>query len=182
MKPLAITGGIAEGKSTVLAMLAERGWPTLSADEVARSVLDIDEVRAQVAHELDLDAAFTRSQVLARVVADHGARRRLNSVLHGEVWDRILDSGARAVEMPLLVEACLVGRFSRIWCVTCGEAEQRRRLVERLGDARQAALLLATQLPTEVKSAFADAIVRTDRPMPDVQSCVMALADRLEAE
>lgn len=81
------------------------------------------------------------------------------------------------MEIPLLIEACLQGGFDRVWVVTCGADEQRRRLVERLGGEAGAEALLGSQLPTRAKIPFADVVIRTNQPEWSVKRDV-ALAAR----
>ncbi len=157
---IAVTGGIAEGKSTVLAEIASLGIPTLSADAVAREVLSTGQVQLEVGEALGLSLPLDRAELRARL-GDPSARRDLNRIMHPHVWATISSFQHGAVEVPLLIEACLHPAFDQVWVVTCGVTEQRRRLTERLGDARLVDTLLATQLPTRAKIPFASVIVRT---------------------
>ena len=81
-------------------------------------------------------------------------------------------SNAQYHEVPLLIEACLYGHYDQIWVVTCGPGEQRRRLIERLGDPVAADAIIASQLPTEVKVAFADSVIDSTKPLMDVREAV----------
>ena len=45
----AITGGIAEGKSTILAYVAQRGFKTASADDVGRRLFELPEINRELA-------------------------------------------------------------------------------------------------------------------------------------
>jgi dephospho-CoA kinase len=103
----------------------------------------------------------------------------MNEVLHPEVFARLVELGADVVEVPLLIETCLQSSFRQVWVATCGPAEQRRRLLERHGDEGLVARLLSTQLPSVVKSAFADRTLRTDRPLASVQEEVAVIAREL---
>lgn len=180
---LAITGGIAEGKSTVLGYLAAEGVPVVSADEVAREVFDDPETRSAIAGSLGLGSAAPdfRAAVRSRIVADPAARQALNAIMHREVLRRMLDREAAdltAFEVPLLIETCIQRYFDRTWLVTCGEEEQMRRLVARVGAEAEAKAMIAIQLPSRVKVAFADRIIRTDQPPSIVhRSAVEALAE-----
>jgi dephospho-CoA kinase len=73
-------------------------------------------------------------------------------------------------EVPLLIETATQGWFDEVWVVSAGVEEQRRRLVERLGNEADADALLSTQLPTEAKIPFADRVVRTNMPLETVKS------------
>lgn len=173
---LAITGGIAEGKSTVAGYLASGGYRVLSADDVARDVFHTDSIQGWLASKLGAKAPVAPETVRAEVMRDPTFRRALNARTHPEVLERVFSSGAQIVEMPLLIEACLQRHFSRVWVVTCGEEEQLRRLAERLNSVESARSLLQTQLPTRVKIAFADRVFRTNLAEPDVHDAVKEAA------
>lgn len=178
-RPWAITGGIAEGKSTVLGYLHEAGYRTASADEIAREVFHRPEVLQRI------EAAFgtsDRAELRRRLGADAGARRMLNALLHPLTWAALEESEVEVVEVPLLVEAVLFSQFAGVWVVTCGEEEQRRRLRERLQDEgaathdRTIVELLQAQLPTRAKIAFADRTIHTNLPQADVRREVLVAA------
>lgn len=165
---IALTGGIAEGKSTVLGIAAGHGISTASADAVVADLWNDERFRHDIATLLGLEPPTTREAVRALVTADADARARLNAATHTDVMTRLLESDAQLIEIPLLIEAVAHPLFHRVWVVTCGATEQERRLQERLGDAEAVRRFLATQLPTRVKMAFADRILRTDEPLSSV--------------
>ena len=159
--PLAVTGGIAEGKSTVLEVLRLEGLHVVSADAVVGELWQSEEVLSALAELFEMEGLPTKASVLAAIAENADQRRQLQSFMHPLVWDQIKASQADAVEMPLLYEACLSRFFGRVWVVTCGPEIQKQRLTERVGEAL-ATKILATQLPTRVKCAFADEVVRTN--------------------
>jgi dephospho-CoA kinase len=169
---IAVTGGIAEGKSTVMGYLRDLGETTASSDEIARSVFDRSDIQEQIARltgtEMPVDRAHLRDMLSERP----GLRRRLNELMHPAIWRGIADTGAVWIEIPLLVETCLQGHFNRVWVVTCGSDEQHRRLLARIGDEAQANRLISTQLSSEIKIPFGDEIIRTNRPESVVQGDV----------
>lgn len=174
MKRIALTGGIAEGKSVILGIVASHGIKTISADEVVREIRTEPEVRSAISAKMGLDEEASVDAIRARVSEDSEFRRWLNHLLHAATLRRMLESEAQVFEVPLLIETCTQGRFDRVWVATCGKEEQMRRLIERTGDRATAEKLLATQLPTEVKAAFADRILRTNVPLSHVQSDVLS--------
>lgn len=177
---LAITGGVAEGKSAVLSILASLGWPTASSDDLAREIFARPDVQSEIAEELSLEVPVTPEAVKKRIWRDPKARRSMNGVTHPRIIESILGGRFRAVEVPLLIETCTQGLFDQVWVVACGPAEQLRRLTERTGDADEARQIIASQLPTEAKLAFADAIVRTNEPVERVNRFVTELAKRVD--
>lgn len=170
---IAITGGIAEGKSTVLRYIAEEGISTCSSDEIARSVFASDEVQAALSEMLGAPRPIDSAAVRTRIAVDAALRRRVNALTHPRILRELASQDASATEVPLLIEACLHPLFERVWVVTCGQEEQGIRLARRLGSRDEAQRLVRTQLATEVKCAFADRIVRTNRPEASVHEIVI---------
>lgn len=176
MARIAITGGAGEGKSTVLGYLRELGHPIASADEIAREVFSLVAIQGRLAEIVGGRAPVTADQVRA-ALADPWRRRQINAITHPEIVRRLHEIEEGFVEIPLLIETCLQGGFDRVWVVTCGVEEQRRRLVERLGGEAAAEALLGSQLPTRAKIPFADVVIRTNQPEWSVKRDV-ALAAR----
>ena len=178
MKTIAITGGVAEGKSTVLGYCREAGYRVASADEVARDVFDSESVQIAIATRLGTTPPVERQVVRAALEQSADFRRDLNRLTHRAIIEKLREMNAQVVEVPLLIEVCLQADFDRVWVVTCGRQEQLRRLSERLGSCN-AGRLLASQLPTSAKTPFADCIVRTNEPEAAVKAYVL---DRVNAE
>lgn len=166
---VAITGGIGEGKSTVLKMLAELGHPVASADEVARQIYTEPAIQARLGEIAALDEGFHPAELRDAIARSDEIRRSVNRLMHPLVMSNILLTNATFVEVPLLFEACLQSTFHQIWVVTCGEEEQRRRLLERYGDAAHVARLLSSQLPSRTKIPFADFTLRTNNTLYHVR-------------
>ena len=116
---VAITGNIASGKSTVLRAWARRGVPVISADELARRLVEPgtdglrEVVRAFGSDMLTRDGRLDRGRLRASVFRDEEARRRLESILHPGIrnlrtqWLREQHRRGEALvaaEIPLLFE------------------------------------------------------------------------------
>lgn len=181
----AITGGIAEGKSTVLRMLAERGYRVASADEAARATFRDPETNDVLAALIGAEPPITGAELAAAIAAateegDDTLRRRVNAIMHPSVRARMDAQGADFDEVPLLLEACLQGRYDEVWVVACAPETKFARLRERYGEEGFGAIA-ETQLPGAVRRAFADRIVLTDGPLEETDRQVeQALADRAE--
>jgi dephospho-CoA kinase len=175
---LAITGGIAEGKTTVLGYVKAAGVSAASVDDIARDVFLETAVQNAVSELLGISPPVDVETLRDRIAADHSLRRSLNEITHPLILERILSAKERVLEVPLLIETCLHGLFSRVWVVTCGREEQLRRLSTRLKSREAALRWISTQLPTEVKCPFADRVVRTNVPEPSVHGYVIESLER----
>jgi dephospho-CoA kinase len=130
---VAITGGIAAGKSEALAAFARHGAATISSDAIVHELIEHDpEVRAALLERL---GTTTRSEIAALVFSDPDRLRWLEGLLHPRVIGRYLtwreqQSAPLAVtEVPLLYETGGDARFDRVVLVTAPKAvrDARRR-------------------------------------------------------
>jgi dephospho-CoA kinase len=180
---IALTGGIATGKSYVLDQFRRRGVPCLDADALAHGVMAAGtEASAAIAARfgddmLDDGGAVNRAKLGSIVFADSAARRDLEAIVHPAVY-RAIAAGMRAfelvgeypiavVDVPLLFETGHAKDFDRVIVASCPPELQRARLGERGLTEEAARLRLAAQLPTAEKAAQADFVIATDRGFDD---------------
>jgi dephospho-CoA kinase len=172
---VAVTGGIAEGKSTVLRWFEEWGAYSLSLDQIARALSRPQEAlwQAIVAEfgqgYLLPNGELNRRQLGEAIFVNHALRRRLNRISHPLILQRMRleiqkiqcqqPDAVVVVEVPLLIECALYRDFDRIVVVEAGKQLQRARLLASGLDEKNIAQRLAAQLPTRVKRIFADWVV-----------------------
>jgi dephospho-CoA kinase len=180
---VALTGGIATGKSYCLSRFSQQGFPTIDADGLARSVVrrggpSWDAVRQRFGEALlGPDGEIDRARLAALVFADAVARRDLEAIIHPAVYQAIRswydrlprESAAFAVaDIPLLFETGNEKEFDCVVATWCPEQMQIARLAERNGmteaEARQR---LLAQLHVDEKARRADYVIRTDRTFAD---------------
>jgi dephospho-CoA kinase len=178
MLRVALTGGIATGKSHVLQEFRKRGVPCLDADDLAHGVTTArTEATAQIAerfgHEvLDSSGAVDRHKLGAIVFADSSARRALEEIVHPAVY-RAIAAGMRAFELlehspiviadiPLLYETGHSSDFDRVVVTVCPREMQILRLRERGMSQAEAEQRLAAQMSADEKALRADYIIQTD--------------------
>lgn len=176
---LAITGGIAEGKSTIVDFLSAKGLQTFSADQAVRLLWEDSDIRSDALTILELPFSAEKFQIHEKISSDVLARRRLNAFFHPLVQSQIHASRADVFEVPLLIEACMYPLFQRVWVVTCGPQLQRERLVSRKIPPEIADKILSSQLSTRAKIPFAHAVFRTNLDLNDVLEQVLAEAKSL---
>jgi len=179
MARIAITGGIGEGKSTVLAMLAEMGFATASSDAVAREIFAEPATQASVARMTGLPQPIDPKALRAALADSEEVRRSLNRLMHPRVVERMASHEATFFEVPLLIEVASLRRYDATWVVTCGPEEQRRRLLDRYADLAHVERILSTQLPTPAKIPFADLVIRTNEPLATVRRVLERAAYQL---
>jgi dephospho-CoA kinase len=178
---IGLTGGIASGKSSVAARLAERGAVVVDADKVAREVVEpgtpalaaiADHFGAKV---LSADGSLDRAALGAIVFSDPEQRLVLNGITHPAVWERtralIAEAEARdpdavvVYDVPLLLEG--KGKrpieFDLVVVVDASAETRLRRLVELRGLTEQEAKhRIESQATDAERLAIADVVIDSD--------------------
>ncbi|MBB3675539.1 dephospho-CoA kinase [Modestobacter versicolor] len=175
MLRIGLTGGIGSGKSTVAALLAERGARMVDADRIAREVVapGTPGLAAVVAEfgegVLTADGALDRPALAAVVFADPAARARLDAVVHPLVRARAAElvaaappDGVVVQDVPLLVETGQAGSYDLVLVVETDLETRVARLVERGLPAEDARARIASQASDEERRAVADVVLRND--------------------
>jgi dephospho-CoA kinase len=184
MLRVALTGGIATGKSFVLAEFRKRGVPCLDADVLARGVIApgteaTQAIAARFGNVLKDDGSVDRPKLASIVFGDPAARRDLEAMVHPAVY-RAIHAGLRAfelvggypigmVDIPLLYESGHAGEFDKVIVTACPEGLQLARLAERGMPEAEAKQRIAAQWPTKEKAARADFVVNTARSVQDTE-------------
>lgn len=194
MRRIALTGGIATGKSLVAARLRTRGVPVVDADQLARQAVapntpGLAAVVTRFGREvLRPDGTLDRARLAHLVFADPAARDDLERIVHPEVRRRIdaffralpADTPIAVAEVPLLFETGRAEAFDGVVVVACGPDLQRQRLIARDGlSPDDADRRLAAQWPIERKVERADHVIRTDESVEETMRAVDALFDGL---
>ncbi|MBK7820841.1 MAG: dephospho-CoA kinase [Tessaracoccus sp.] len=169
---VALTGGIASGKSFVADELARRGAVIIDADLLAREVVEpgtpgLAAVVARFGEDvLKADGTLDRPKLGEVIFADDAARADLNAIVHPrvraraqEMEDEVAD-GVVVHVIPLLVEAGLVDGFDTVLVVDLPVEEQIVRLMARNGVTRaQAEARVRAQATREERLHVADRVV-----------------------
>ena len=197
MLKVALTGGIATGKSYVLEQFRRRGVPCLDADSLAHGVTAAGtEATSAIAARfgadiLDAEGSIDRARLGSIVFADAGARRDLEALVHPGVY-RAIAAGLRAfelvdapslavVDVPLLYETGHADEFDRVVVTACAPEIQLARLLKRGLGEDQARQRIAAQWPTEKKAARATFVIRTDGTFEETDRQVERVLEALRA-
>ncbi len=176
MLTVALTGGIATGKSVVAGILRQHGCYVHSADQVAHDLMKsgkpawqkiISRFGPQI---LNLDQTINRSRLGAIVFSDEKDRQFLNSLIHPlvlrkkkQVIHRLEKKGTYKIfisEAALTIESGYAPFFDRIIVVHCAEDIQVQRLMERDKISRREALeKIRSQMPSREKRTYADYVI-----------------------
>ncbi len=188
---VALTGGIASGKSVVSALFAELGAAVVDTDVIARQVVQpgqpaLDAIRQRFGDAVfDAEGRLDRAALRQRVFSDSEARRDLEAILHPRIGAETRRQALAAagpyllIVVPLLVGSPLLEFVDRVLVVDCSEETQLKRLLERDAESEeQARRMLAAQASREQRLAIADDIIRNDGSLDDLQRQVLNLDRR----
>jgi dephospho-CoA kinase len=187
---VALTGGIASGKTTVANLFAARGVPLIDTDLIAREVVEpgqpaLDAVVAAFGPQvLGPDGRLDRRRLRDLVFTDATARGRLEAILHPAIrtgMERQSRASAAAgpyqiLVIPLLAEGGRRDHVDRVLVVDVPEALQAERLMAR--DAvtpAQASAALQAQASRAARLAIADDIVTNTGDVAELGRQVDAL-------
>jgi dephospho-CoA kinase len=197
VRRVALTGGIATGKSYVRTKFEEFGVPTIDADVLARDAVASGTAGLAAvvtrfgADVLDASGALDRRKLGQIVFSDVAARRDLEAIIHpfvraqADAWFRALDAARHpfaVADIPLLYETGTDSLYDAVIVTACEPEEQVRRIVARdhvtEAEARQR---IAAQLPIDDKLRRADYVIRTDGTHDETDRQVRQVAGSLNA-
>lgn len=188
---IAVTGGIASGKSAVTARFEQLGVPVIDADLIARELVEPGEaalaeiVRRFGAGVLEGSGRLDRRRLRERIFNDAEARRDLETILHPRIRERMreraLSSRAPYVVLaiPLLTADSRYSFIDRVLVVDVSEARQIERVSRRDGvDETAARAALAAQISRSERLALADDVLDNSGTLSALDAAVDLLHAR----
>ncbi|MCE0507534.1 dephospho-CoA kinase [Microbacterium sp. KKR3/1] len=199
MPLIALTGGIASGKSTIARRLAEHGAIVVDADQIVRDVQApgsavLDRIAETFGPEIiGEDGALDRTALGSRVFGEPELLSQLNAIVHPAVreeaqrrFDDAFAGDPHAVvvyDVPLLVEARVDDPWDLIVVAHAPSAVRRRRLVELRGlDERAAQDRIDAQVSDDRRLAIADVVIDTSDTLERTHEQTDALWERISAQ
>ena len=194
---VSLTGGIASGKSTVSAMLEKLGAILIDFDLIARQVVQPETpgLKAIVnyfgKHILTKEGTLDRKKLSKIVFQDSEERKNLESFTHPLIYkeffkqmETIAEKDSDAVilvSIPLLIEQNLQYAFDNLILVYISPKTQVERLAQRDGiSIKEAANLLASQLPIDEKFGFANFLINNEKSVEETKKQVTKVWQELK--
>ena len=190
---IALTGGIASGKSAVAELFAAEGVPVLDTDQIARDVVEpgtpaLGKLNAEFGPEiLDATGRLDRKRMRELVFADPAKRKRLEAITHPAIRAELSQRSSAAGGIyqihviPLLVESGRSQAYERVLVVDTPESEQIRRLGDRDGaDNAAAQRILDAQASREQRLSVADDVIVNTGTLDDLRRFVRTLHENYE--
>ena len=182
---LGLTGGIGSGKSTVSALLAEKGAVIIDADAITRSLQQpgqavFDEIVARFGSAIvGPDGSLDRAGLASVVFADEQAKKDLEHIVHPAVGAEMLkrmqeeaDTDHVVVyDVPLLVEAARRAMsFAGVIVVDIDPEIAVQRVVEQRGmDEKDVRARIANQASRDERIAVADKVIDNSGSREDLR-------------
>jgi len=188
-----LTGGVASGKSTVSAMLAELGAVVIDADLLAREVVargtdGLAEIVAEFGPDvLTEDGDLDRPAMGAIVFAEPERRKALEAIIHPRVRRRGREIEAEAAadalvvhDIPLLAETGQAANFDAVIVVDVPTEVQVERMTTLRGMTREEAeSRVAAQATRDQRLAVATHVVENTGTLGELRARVAEVHDRL---
>ncbi|MCX8669897.1 dephospho-CoA kinase [Gilliamella sp. B2865] len=172
---VALSGGIASGKSTIAHLFAQLGVPIIDADIIARQVVEVgtpalEQITKHFSQEILLEnGELDRSQLREIIFNNDHERLWLNNLLHPIIAQETQKQFAQQTKLyviwvvPLLIENNLHQLADRVLMIDIPEALQLERLINRDRISESLAKkMIATQVCLTDRLAFADDIIVND--------------------
>ena len=196
---IGLTGGIASGKSTVSRILKEQGAVLLDGDQVAREIVQDQEVLDTLEESfgkkiIDKNGNLKRKALAAIVFSDRNRLERLNRITHPKIKERMTEDLRRlrkkAVEEEnpqiilldgaLLLEMGLERLADETWVVSVDQETQLQRLMERDGINRDEAMLrINAQMDERERRKKADVMIDNNGGIKELTEEVLENWERL---
>lgn len=195
MLRVALTGGIASGKSAAAKVFRGLGVPVIDTDRIARDLAEPGQpglealIRELGSGILDARGNLDRTRLRQRIFSDESLRQRVNATLHPLVLETVerelahLDAPYAVIEIPLLAETGMSADFDRVLVIDASDKVRIERLETRdkvsANDARAA---LKAQAPREERLRLASDVIENNGSLADLDAAVRTLHARyLEA-
>lgn len=197
MRKIALTGGIATGKTYVSTRLREAGVPVVDADVLSREVVTpgspaLAAIRKRFGPDaVRRDGTMDRIRVGQIVFKDKRARLDLEAIIHPAVVKAVNDFLAAlpkrtpfaVADIPLLYETGRDKDFDAVIVVACPREMQLQRLMARSKMSKEdAERRLAAQLPIDQKVKKATYVIKNDGTFEETDAQITALVDKLTAK
>ncbi|EDV48097.1 uncharacterized protein LOC6553052 [Drosophila erecta] len=189
---VAVTGGIATGKSTISKVFERQGIPVIDADKIARQILEPGQpcwrqIREVFGDEVLLPSKEINRPVLGKMIfEDKVLRGKLNKITHPTIhrkifWQvcKLLVTGHAwiVLDLPLLFETGVLMDFiHKIVCVTCDTDKQLERLIARneLSES-QARHRVDSQMPLDKKCEKSHFVIDNNGTVEEAENSAMSI-------
>jgi dephospho-CoA kinase len=186
---IALTGGIATGKSTVCSLLKLHGFLTIDADSIAHKLLDKNSstIASLFGEQYVIDGKVQRKELGKIIFTNEKNKLKLEAFIHPLIKEeiekeaRIFEEQGKPyfIDIPLFFET-MHYPISRSVVVYTPKALQIKRLMQRdLIDENEALLKISNQMDIEEKKNLATFVIDNSSTLKNLQNEVEVLKEKL---
>jgi dephospho-CoA kinase len=198
MSVVALTGGVAAGKSTVTEVLRGCGAFVIDADQLAREAVvpgsvALEAIVARFGSNVLLDSGeLNRAGLGSLVFGNPEALADLNAIVHPQVralYGKAVSAALGAYpdrvlvyDVPLLAEARSAAEFDLVVVVDTPAEQRVSRLMDQRGlSLEEATARVAAQATDAERLAHADVVLDSSQSLAQTKLAARALYDALKA-
>lgn len=192
MKKIAVTGGIATGKSAVAEYLKKKNKFVLCADEIYAGLLVsnkklCDKIAGRFGSEMFTNGILNRSALGKIVFNDKKKLQILNKISHPFIKKKISEllkerknESTVFITIPLLFESKMENEYDAVITVYCNKNQQIARLVKRNGySIADAKRRINSQLPINEKKAKSDFIIDNSHTLKNTHKQIDIIIEKI---
>ena len=177
---IGITGGIASGKSTFLAILRENGFYTISADDIVGKLYQKEAQGYKGLTKLNIDGLFDKDRNINKkklreiIFSSSAIKEKIEKIVHPLVIENIqkqiqtCPSNRIAVEIPLLFEAGLENICTYTVTISTKKELMIKNINDRYGTKKdEAEKMINSQMDIQIKMKKSDFVIINDGNLED---------------
>ena len=193
MKVIAITGGIASGKSTVRQWLEKHNIVTIDTDKIAKQL-----VKKGMPALKDITDAFNGQRLLnpqgeldrialrQLIFNDPKAKQTLEAILHPLIRQKTQqklehlaseNNQIVAIEIPLLTETGVPSYVDEVWVIECLQTSQIKRAMERGLNEEEVQKIIKAQATAKQRRAIANVVINSDVALQQMYNQLQELTE-----
>lgn len=172
MKKIAITGGIASGKSAVCKIIEDAGYYVIYTDKLNKELLNdagyIKKLQTIFPEAVNC-GVVNKSLIRSTILENDKKRFALNSLAHTEITLKVeklinnFNGELIFCEIPLIVESNMVDFFDEIWCVVADFETKISRIMKRDAASKcDAEKIIATQKKDSELISISDRVIENN--------------------
>lgn len=188
---IAVTGGICSGKSTVVKIIEEQGFPVISCDEIYSELLKdtgfVNLLDEEFGNIKNADGTLNKSKLSEIVFYDYNKLQKLNSITHPEIMKRAMQqmsgSGMHFCEVPLLFEGGFEQLFDNAIIVLRDKEKRAEQLIQRNGiNENQALLRINSQFDYDKCEFIKYYVIHNDDNLLKLKNNTVKLLDKIKKD
>ena len=187
---IALTGGIATGKSTVASLLALNGMRVIDADTISHEILDdsFEWVRETFGDEYVNGTKVDRAKLGSTIFSDSRAKKKLEAYLHPKIQAEIEKRSEKQdkfkfpylIDIPLFFENSNYDIKESVVVYTPADI-QLERFMKRNGYSKEESLQrIGSQMPIDEKKQKATWIIDNSKNLKHLQNEVEEFVDKIK--